>query len=91
LLNRGFLRKGDRFFRATTTNDFEALSPRAQLAKRRDVVVDVGLDQDPPVRVTNPRVLERYENADHHSGALARRRAVRRAPGSSGLGAEGVP
>ena len=49
----------------------------AQLAERRDVVVDISLEEDPPIRVTNPRVLMGYENADDYPGSLARRLAVR--------------
>jgi len=63
----------------------------AQLAERRDVVVDVGLEENPPIRITNPRVLMGYENADDYPGSLARRLAVRGAPEPGGLGGEGSP
>src|SRR5215472_7398622 len=63
----------------------------AQLAERRDVVADISLEEDPPIRVTNPRVLMGYENADDYPGPSARRLAVRGAPGPGGLGGEGFP
>ena len=63
----------------------------AQLAERRDVVVDISLEEDPPIRVANPRVLMGYENADDYPGSLARRLAVRGAPAPGGLGGEGFP